>query len=390
MSPPKTAKSKRLRCHNFMLVEQTKFLPAKHNTLDAMLDLVKRQNPDSYGGILQDKDNGEAPHLHIFMHFSNARDLSALAKKLHVAPQYLAKWDENVESGYLYLTHRTPAAKAAGKYQYDPSEVNASFDYVSWLQATEAKAAKQAALTAHAGAPNDVKYLLDCLYAGAMTREDVEARLSGSQYGRVKRQIDDICAKRLQSLSDKWRAEMRRDKKQVEVIWIYGPAGAGKTRWAKEQAERRYHDYFVTGSSRDPFARYQGQPCAIYDEARPNDIQFSDLLKILDPFSVDTSAPSRYYDKPLAVSTYYITTPYSPTEFYNEIFTRATTDSFEQLLRRLTIVVQINDTTIQAMQYDPQRMTFLPIPGTSRPNPYSTASTQSAPDPITLFNSFFI
>ena len=53
--------------------------------------------------------------------------------------------------------------------------------------------------------------------------------------------------------------------------------------------------------------------------ARPNDIPFSDLLRLLDPYGGDVSAPSRYYDKAICAAFYYITTPYSLIGFYRKI-----------------------------------------------------------------------
>lgn len=46
-----------------------------------------------------------------------------------------------------------------------------------------------------------VKVLLDALHLGATTREELEKRLTGLLYVQYRRQIDDIWAKRLQTLA---------------------------------------------------------------------------------------------------------------------------------------------------------------------------------------------
>ncbi|MCM1149597.1 MAG: Rep family protein [Butyricicoccus sp.] len=391
-----TLTKKRARYRNLMLVQQVQHLKPPYDSLDAMVDLVKRQKPESYGAILHDKDTGEAPHIHIFMHFSNPREIQSLAKKLHIAPQYINKWDENEANGYLYLCHRTKTAQQKGDYQYDPAEVKASFNYVDWLPKAEAeyKLAHEKKSKSPIGSStiNDPKFLLDALYAGAISREEVEARLTGSQYARYRRQIEDICAKRQRDLANKWRREMRLDGKSVKVVWISGPAGTGKTRWAKDQAAKLTDDFFITGSSRDPFARYRGQSVIIYDEARPADMPYADFLRLLDPFSTDSAAPSRYYDKPLTADTVFITSPYSPIYFYTAIFPpghpQRTTDKIEQLLRRITLTIEMTETSIFAVQFDSKRGYVEIAP--RRDNPYYKQPTAtSSVDPANLFNSFF-
>ena len=107
--------------------------------------------------------------------------------------------------------------------------------------------------------------------------------------------------------------------------------------------------------------------------ARPNDIPFSDLLRLLDPYGGDVSAPSRYYDKAICAAFYYITTPYSLIGFYRKIMGegwKEQTDGFSQLLRRLSLVLMMTNDEIQSMEYDAQSCKFHPVPGAVRENSY--------------------
>ena len=170
--------------------------------------------------------------------------------------------------------------------------------------------------------------LLNALYSGVLSKEDVEKHLTGAQYGRYRRQIEDVWAKRLRNLADEWRAEMAAQNRRIKVIWIYGPAGAGKTSLARAYAEQIGQSYYISGSSRDPFERYAGEHTLILDELRPNVIPYQDLLRLTDPFGAQVMAPARYHDRVLACDTIIITSPYDPIKFYFGLRSVQSVDSY--------------------------------------------------------------
>ena len=325
-----------------MYEQQVKYLPAQ--TIDNLVDMIENKlKPKKYAVILHDKDtddNGtpKEEHIHAMMSFENAHSLASVAKQLGDKPQYIEAWKGNSNNGYAYLIHKTDDAK--NKYQYNPDSVIANFDYKSELQkiALEVTSKKQS---------TNIKLMLDALLDGSLSKSELESRLTGSQYGRYKNQIENVWAKRLENLAEQFRKEMAEQGKQVNVLWIYGSSGVGKTSLAIEYAKKANQPYYITGSSRDIFQNYTGEHTLIMDELRPNVIPYQDLLRITDPFGNQTMAPSRYHDKALACDLIIITTPYNPQEFYEQIlgdernipsYARISkTDTFEQLLRRLTI-----------------------------------------------------
>lgn len=376
-----------------MYEQQVKYLPAQ--TIDNLVDLIENKlKPKKYAVILHDKDtddNGtpKEEHIHAMMSFENAHSLASVAKQLGDKPQYIEAWKGNSNNGYAYLIHKTDDAKS--KYQYNPDSVIANFDYKSELQkiALEVTSKKQS---------TNIKLMLDALLDGTLSKSELESRLTGSQYGRYKNQIENVWAKRLENLAEQFRKEMAEQGKQVNVLWIYGSSGVGKTSLAIEYAKKANQPYYITGSSRDIFQNYTGEHTLIMDELRPNVIPYQDLLRITDPFGNQTMAPSRYHDKALACDLIIITTPYNPQEFYEQIFGNipsyariSKTDTFEQLLRRLTLIIEMDDYYINAMKFDSKCRMFNPINSACRKNKYSSINRPATnkTNTIDLFNSMF-
>lgn len=375
---------------NMMYTQQVSHLPSGVQTPEDLEALIaKRLRPKRYAIIMHDQDTDDKgqpveAHVHAMLSFTNARYLSAVAKKLGDQPQYIAKWDGDANNGYAYLVHMTDKARRAGKYQYDLNAVLANFDFPGLMaqigaEIVQAKAERQA----------NIKTLLDSLYVGAISKAEIESQLSGSQYARYHRQIDDVHAKRLMNEAGKWRKEMREKNAQIRVIWIFGRAGTGKTSLAKEYAEKAGQPYFVSGSTRDVFQSYNGEHTIILDELRPRVIEYCDLLRITDPYGIENQvmAPARYNDKALACDLVIITSPYNPYQFYENSKVDKE-DNFDQLERRIALTVRMDSNNIDALAWNGTSYAY--IQGAHRQNPYSQAARPaSSTAPVTLFNSMF-
>lgn len=375
--------SKSIRCKNMMYVQQEKHLPAKIADKDKLVAVIENElRPQRYAIILHNKDinkdgTPEAPGYHVMLCFSNARSISATAKHLGDRPQYITKWNGDANNGFSYLIHRTSDARKKGKHQYDPSEVTANFDFAGLINQIEDKVTLKQ-YQAQAGVKFSVDELLNALYSGIMTKEEAEKHMTGAQYGRYRRQVEEVWAKRLRNLAAEWREEMNEQGKQVTVIWLYGEAGTGKTRLAREIATKRNQPYYISGSSRDVFQAYSGEHTIILDELRPKVMEYQDILRIMDPFGLTDGvmAPSRYVDKPLAVDLIIITTPYSPWLFYRVLFPERSgqTDRFDQLERRITATICMQQSSIDLVSFDAITESYIPDAAVSRPNPYSQQS----------------
>ena len=360
-----------VKARNVMFVQQIDYFKTS-NIQSIIKELTDVLKPIRFAGILHDKDIGSdgtavAPHIHLILQFESARSLNNLAKLTSQPIQCFEQWRGSINNAYSYLVHHTSSDQ--DKYQYSPKEVIANFDYLLLLDTIERNVTKRYEI-------NDtmiIDNLLDLLYTGNITKSEIEQRLTGSQYAKARQKIETVYLKRLETQAELWRQEMIDKNEIVTIIWLFGKAGTGKTRLARQYAEQYDLNYFITGSIRDPFQQYNLEHVIILDELRPHQFDYSDLLKMFDPYNVKAMASSRYFDKPLLANIYIITSPYSPYDFFLELTKKRKTshiDSWGQLMRRLSLVVEVKKEHLQFYKYEPMDQMFYIDHGNKLPNPF--------------------
>lgn len=334
--PPSVKKSRSL-----MYVQQTKYLMNRFKDKDAIMKHLETHFADAeWAYILHDKDieNGvpKEDHIHIGFYFDNARSPQSVAGLMGDGAQtvevFTGRWAKN--NMFAYLIHATAGAIEEGKHQYSETEVTANFDYIKFMGNVKSTAdAKKL----------DIEDIQARIISGDIILKDffVNGKLgdvsaTGLFYTNNKAKID-------KAIETRYRIQMSaREEINLEVIYIQGAAGSGKTTIAKEYAERKYGDYFITGSSNDAVQDYMGEPVAIFDDARPSDFDASDWLKMLDPYNNKSTVTSRYYNKYLAVKCIIVTTTTPFEEFFVYAKNKAGVDEpVSQFMRRFKVVIKV-------------------------------------------------
>lgn len=153
-------------------------------------------------------------------------------------------------------------------------------------------------------------------------------------------------------------SKVNKDGMKMEVIYCYGMAGSGKTTYAKEYCKVRKLDFFVSGSSNDPFDGYLGEEAIILDDLRGSCFAFADLLKILDN-NTRSQVKSRFYNKIVTAKVIIITSIMPIDELYS-MFEKddANKEPLEQLKRRCKTYLTFGEKSVRVNMWNKATGTY--------------------------------
>ena len=118
--------------------------------------------------------------------------------------------------------------------------------------------------------------------------------------------------------------------RKLEVSYIYGATGVGKTRTVMEHFG--YENVYRVTNYKNPFDNYNGQDVILFDEFRSS-LPISDMLVYLDGYPVNL--PCRYSDKPALYTKVYIISNISLEKQYVEV-QKYEPETYKAFLRRFT------------------------------------------------------
>lgn len=245
-------------------------------------------------------ENG-TPHTHIFVICKNGVMFSTVQKRFYGAHIEAAK-GKNIDN-YNYIR------KIGEKYDNKKvSNLTETFEEIGEL-------------------PKDrccSENLSEQIYE--MIENDCSVPEIINEYPNAIRQITNIEKTISMYKADKVKNIFRK----LDVSYIYGATGVGKTRSVMEQFG--YENVFRITNYKHPFDNYNGQDVILFDEFRSS-LPIADMLVYLDGYPVNL--PCRYADKPALYTKVYIVSNISLEKQYVEV-QKYEPETYNAFLRRFT------------------------------------------------------
>lgn len=287
-----------------------------------------------YAYILHDKDVHEdgtpvAPHWHIMIRFKRPVQTESLCKWFGIKSNMIGYILGTFGDAVAYLTHRNKPEK----YQYLDEEIKSNYDFkVEVEKALSKKKASQRK-----------EEIIELIRSGIVREYNYTEYITALEYDKFKRAIDNAFTYRRDTLKSLDR--------HMNVIYIYGGSGTGKTTYAKQLATNKGLSCYISSGSNDPLDGYKGQDCLILDDIRPGDFLLSDFLKILDN-NTQSTVKSRYKNKLLECQYLIVTTSFDIPVFF-DLLLDSEGESVKQMERRCTLKIQMGINTITTYVYQP-------------------------------------
>lgn len=283
------------------------------------------EHTDKHAWIRHDDPRENKPHTHYVGH---------LPKNSRTSVAYIAKW-AGVPANFVEIV-RSPAgvieyldhSNEPDKVQYPHDKIQGNFDFDGFVASEKRKIERGHAL----------EKILEMIDTDEVVEYNVTQKLTMTEFVRYKNEID----RAFRYKNEKGNTEDR----EMEVWYICGKAGSGKTTLAKFMAKQLGMDVFIASAGRNPFDDYKGQPCVILDDARPSDWKFNDFLKLTDN-NTASMVGCRYYNKHFYRCQLLIVTNCEPLSQWYKGLQEYEGEALEQLTRRFSRIITIKRTDLK-------------------------------------------
>lgn len=306
-----------------------------------------------YAYCLHDKDKKDdgslkKPHYHIYLSFKDAQPFSRVATWFNLDKSYVRIIKTNYDTACAYLIHRNNPEK----HQYGPNEVTASFDYPAFLK--NLSEAEKKSIDIAKKRQTIEKKIRDMVQTGILRGYNFHEYFSYEECLAYRSYLE----KAVKEVIDE--KIFKNDERNLEVIYISGDSGTGKTSYAKEIARKRKFYYAVSAEDRDPLEAYQGQPCIILDEIRPDSLKLANFLKLIDNHT-ESRAGARYHGKTLIECQLIIITSIRSIE---DFFCRLQENDKEtavQIMRRCKTKIAMEKNILTVDRWDDGRRAYVTV-----------------------------
>ena len=250
-------------------------------------------------------ESGSTHHTHVYVAFSSAVRFSTM--KIHFPEAHLEIAKGTSEQNRDYI-------QKSGKWEHDTKHGTAIPG--TFEEHGEIPLERQ-------GARNDLADLYDQIKSGASNFEIMEDNPEHILH------LDKIERARLVIKAEEYRNTFR----ELQVAYLWGVTGVGKTRHVMEKYS--YRNVYRVSDYDHPFDQYEGQDVLLFDEFR-GQIKISHMLNYLDGYPLQL--PARYANRQACYTKVYLVSNMPLEQQYPTI--RAEHMATWQALRRRIHTVQ--------------------------------------------------
>ena len=332
MSDPKTMRNAFIR------------ISAKNNTKNGLVEygledvkklaaaFANRYQGAKYALIRHDRDqypDGKvAEHFHIFFKFGYPVKFQYIKEAFQYGNIQQVR---SANACVQYLIHKNNPEKA----QYRKEEIISNFpqDEFDAFFVNDKKVVKL-------NEADELEQILQDIADCKIRRFNMSEFVSVQMYSKYRTRIENAFRYR----DVQFMVNPRRD---IQVIFVTGDTGCGKTVFAQKAFCSGYQGVCVSSSSNDPLQDYTDQDVLILDDLRDDDFKFQDLLKILDPHT-GSSVKSRFNNKIFMGKCIIITSYKKLSDWYSKVPDEAK----RQLYRRISLYVEVEKNEIFLYEMD--------------------------------------
>lgn len=297
-------------------------------------------------------------HYHVVIKFGTPVPFESIKSKFPYGDIQSAR---NIKNAVQYLIHMNDSSKK--QYEWEDIKTNCE-DMTPYKMQSKS----QQEIT--------IENILEKIDKGIIREYNITSEIPIGIFARHRTKIENGLIY--------YRERVCMDKnREINVVFVSGDTGIGKTSFAKSYCEMTQKSCCVSSSSNDPMQDYKGEDVLILDDLRDSDFKFTDMLKILDNHTKST-VRSRYHNKAFIGDTIIITS-YKP---LNDWYFDVPRDSKEQLYRRIKTQYQLNQDKINAFEYDEQKHRYNKVG--SAPNLFSMKAREKANFALNMLSSMGI
>lgn len=274
--------------------------PEEHGfTHDSIVESIEKLASVSYWCLCDEVGSEGTYHTHLYIVFDNPKAHTVIANAFEGAHREIVKGTSHQNRDYVLKDGEKYHKQPDGSYDYvDSSDkrhqgTNFTDTFVEWGELPHE----------HQGKSKDVDRIYFMLKDGASNLEIVDsipsAMMNLEKVERTRSMLRDA------EFASSWR--------NLEVTYVFGKTGSGKTRSIMDRYG--YTNCYRVTDYKHPFDTYDGQDVLIFEEFRGN-LKHGDMLNYLDGYPL--LLPCRYFNRQACFTKVFIITNVPPdTQYFN-------------------------------------------------------------------------